>query len=597
VRDDAEECDSLAKLRLGESLAPVSDRQRGGLHVQLGTFGALGIGVISADLAGYVVGMNSTAERLTGFSDAEARGKLLDVVFQVGEEAADSGWPLSLSPTSAARKLGDVLPLPQPRAGDSHVYLTARDGTRRAVRYAIETAEAASGPALSVLIEDVTEARLTALRLLHLSKHDPLTGLMTRQRFIRTLEDAIAECQRPGARRMTLIYVDIDRFRFVNDASGLEAGDTLLHWIAAMLRESAGAGNPTARLGGNEFAILLYQQGLGDGAHSGRMLQRKLREFRFAWRDSTFSVRSSLGVVELSPSFETASQLLGAAESASTAASDQGGNRLSLWMPDQQAEHAARQQALSWVAHIKSNLQRGHVELFCQPIVRLLDPERPHGMEVLFRMLDAEGKPRGPQDILLTAERYGLMDAVDKFVIKHTLRSLQRWPQLLRDIDHWSINLSATSLKAETILGFIHDCFSQTGVPPSKICFEITETAAVENLAEVRGLMQELRDVGCRFSLDDFGSGMASYAYLRDLPVDYIKIDRSFVTDVVASDLDAAIVESIHHISALLGAQTVAEGIEDVETAARLTALGLDFGQGYYFARPGPIQALATTLG
>ncbi|MCB9606748.1 MAG: EAL domain-containing protein [Polyangiaceae bacterium] len=592
--DGADEHDSLARLRLRQSLPPASDKQRGGLLVQLGTFGALGIGVISTDAAGFVVGMNSTAEILTGFTDDQARGKLLDVVFQISDNPDDAGWPLSVLSTESVRKPPRSSAEPEPHgagmASDGHVYLHARDGRKRAVRYAIERSDGSDGPRLSVLIEDVTESRLTGLRLMHLSEHDPLTGLLTRQRFIRLMNQAI-DSRAQTAKRISLVYVDIDRFRFVNDASGLEAGDTLLHWIAAMLKEAAGTGNAVGRLGGNEFGILLYGQGLGEAALTARILQRRLREFRFAWRESTFSVRSSVGVVEVTADFENASHLLGAAETASARARDQGGNRLSLWMPDQQVEDTARQRALDWVAHIKKNLQRGHVELFCQPIVSLLQPDAARSMEVLFRMLDAEGKPRGPQDILLTAERYGLMDAVDKFVVKHTLRQLQHEPRLLKGIDHWSINLSATSLKQETILDYIHDCFNQTQVPPSKICFEITETAAVENLAEVRWLMQELGSIGCRFSLDDFGSGMASYAYLRDLPVQYIKIDRSFVKDVVESELNSAIIESIHQIAALLGAHTIAEGVEDAESAAKLTALGLDYGQGYYFGRPGPITA------
>ncbi|MEZ4230173.1 MAG: EAL domain-containing protein [Polyangiaceae bacterium] len=589
----SEEHDSLAKLRLRQSLPPASDKRRGGLPVQLGTFGALGIGVISADDSGFVVGMNSTAEVLTGFGDAEARGKLLDVVFQISDSPDDAGWPLSVLSTESVRKpayaaVDAIGPQAQSALkGDGHVYLHARDGRKRAVRYAVERIETGDGPRLSVFIEAVTEApdrpAVDAPR-----RHDPLTGLLTRQRFIRLMNQAIVS-RTQTARRISLVYVDIDRFRFVNDASGLDAGDTLLHWIAAMLKEAAGTGNAVGRLGGNEFGMMLYGQGLGEAALTARVLQRRLREFRFAWRDSTFSVRSSVGVVEVTTDFENASHLLGAAETASARARDQGGNRLSLWMPDQQEEDSARQKALDWVAHIKKNLQRGHVELFCQPIVSLTEPDAPRSREVLFRMLDSEGKPRGPQDILLTAERYGLMDAVDKFVVKHTLRQLQQEPRLLKDVDHWSINLSATSLKQETILDYIHECFSRTQVPPSKICFEITETAAVENLAEVRWLMQELGSIGCRFSLDDFGSGMASYAYLRDLPVNYIKIDRSFIKDVVQSELNSAIVESIHQISSLLGAHTIAEGVEDAESVAKLTALGLDYGQGYFFGRPGPM--------
>jgi EAL domain-containing protein (putative c-di-GMP-specific phosphodiesterase class I) len=189
-----------------------------------------------------------------------------------------------------------------------------------------------------------------------------------------------------------------------------------------------------------------------------------------------------------------------------------------------------------------------------------------------------------------TAERYGLMDAVDQWVIRRTLRTLGSMRAELDAVDHYAINLSATSLRQETLLDLIHAELDQSGVPPTKICFEVTETAAVENLAEARWLMQELGSIGCGFSLDDFGTGMASYAYLRDLRVNYIKIDRSFVRDVDHSALSSAIVESIHQIGALIGARTVAEGVETRAVADKLTALGLDFAQGYLFGRPAPLR-------
>jgi len=233
------------------------------------------------------------------------------------------------------------------------------------------------------------------------------------------------------------------------------------------------------------------------------------------------------------------------------------------------------------------------VQLFCQVIVPLLDSHGPRSHEVLFRMLDDQGVPRGPQDVVVTAEQYGLMDQIDRFIIKQTLRELGRRRETLLDgAGHWSINLSASSLRTATIFDFVHEQLAANGVPPGKICFEVTETSAVSNLAEARWLMQQLRSIGCRFSLDDFGSGMASYAYLRDLPVDFIKIDRGFVKDVDRSELSSAIVESIQHIAELIGAKTVAEGVETQAVASALHVIGVDYGQGWLFGRPGPIADL-----
>jgi EAL domain-containing protein (putative c-di-GMP-specific phosphodiesterase class I) len=228
--------------------------------------------------------------------------------------------------------------------------------------------------------------------------------------------------------------------------------------------------------------------------------------------------------------------------------------------------------------------------------VPLYTKAAPSSYEVLFRMLDAEGIPRGPQDVVTTAEQYGLMDQIDRFIIKQTLRTLgKNGRALLDNVDHWSINLSASSLRTEAIFGYVHEQLGENKVPPGKICFEITETAAVQNLGEARWLMHELHSIGCRFSLDDFGSGMASYAYLRDLPVNYIKVDRSFVKEVDRSELCTAIVESIQHIAELIGAKTVAEGVETPAIAEALRVIGVDYGQGWLFGRPGPIANLTAS--
>lgn len=531
----------------------------------------LGIAVIEADAEGLVRAMNSVAEQLTGFSNAEACGRLLEVVFPLSNEVDDYG-PLSLGAS----------PFRAPQSRDMQRHLVNRHGQRHAIELNIETA---SDGRTIVLAQDVTEQRLNALRLLHLSAHDTLTGLLNRAEFVHQLERALKEAEQ--GRQTAVIYIDIDRFRLVNDASGLDAGDTLLSWIASLLREGIGREDVCARLAGNEFGLLLRDVSLERAIQMAESIHERLREFRFAWRDHTFGVKSSIGVVGIRVEFDSPSALLGAVETASARAKEQGGNRVYAYPSLPEAAELARQEAVAWVSRIKENLESGRVELFCQPIVPLANAgASKSSYEILFRMLDPEGVPRGPQDVVRVAERYGLMDAVDQWVIRRTLRTLATMRSKLSEVDHYSINLSATSLRQETLLGLVHDELERSGVPASKVCFEVTETAAVENLAEARWLMQELGSIGCRFSLDDFGTGMASYAYLRDLAVDYIKIDRSFVRDVDVSALSAAIVESTHHIATLIGARTIAEGVETRVIADKLTALGLDYGQGYLFGRP-----------
>lgn len=575
--------DPIEKLRTLQSVPPPGDpaQQERVLGVRYRNLGALSIAVVVADADGLVQDLNPVAERLTGWSRHEARGKALETVFCLVDQGAESQGPLTLSAASFH---------PAVPRGSSQPLLVSKQGHKHAIQYSLESlADPATGRTqVMVLAQDITEERLNALRLLHLAQHDVLTSLLNRQHFVRHLEHALGDA-RDGRRAAVVAFLDVDRFRLINDASGLDAGDSLLSWIASMLRESIGRENVAARLGGNEFGLLLYDLDVQQAEELTSTICARLQDFRFAWRESTFSVRTSAGVVAVSGDFDDASAVLGAAEAANERAKEQGGNRVVAWYEPGEAQQMARDQALSWVAHIKDNLIHGRVELYAQEIVPLLGAGgKGRSCEVLFRMLDPQGVARGPQDIIRTAERYGLMDDIDRWVVKNTLRQFSEAPRQLAALDHCSINLSATSLHAGTLLDLVRSELTRGRIPGEKICFEITETAAVDNLAEARALMDEFRALGCRFSLDDFGSGMASYAYLRELPVDFIKIDRSFVADVDSTELNRAIVESIVNIAGLVGARTVAEGIETGLIASTVTALGVDFGQGYLYGRPRP---------
>ena len=544
---------------------------------------AMGIALLRTDSAGFVRDLNAVAEQLTGWTRSEALGKHVDVVFELGAGDSTFTGPLSLGASAfpAATERPDAQP-----------FLITRQGRKHAISYSVDRQTSDGNPSGTlILAQDITEARLNSLRLLFLSSHDPLTGLLNRPRFLEQASEFMRERKArsaPGA----LLYLDIDRFRMINEASGHDAGDNLLDWLGAALREAAAGLNATARLGGNEFGVLLYSAQPQQALAAAEKLEQAISEFRFAWRDTTFAVRASIGVVPITDKFDSVTALLTAAESAARKAKHDGGARVFLRPPGDGSD-GRQQRALDWVARIKKNLERDHVQLFCQVIVPLLDQSLASSHEVLFRMLDDQGVPRGPQDVVTTAEQYGLMDQIDRFIIKQTLRALGKRREVLLDTDgHWSINLSASSLRTETIFDFVHEQLAESGVPPSKICFEVTETAAVQNLAEARWMMQQLGSIGCQFSLDDFGSGMASYAYLRDLPVNFIKIDRSFVKEVDRSELSAAIVESIQHIAGLIGAKTVAEGVETQPIARALGLIGVDYGQGWLFGRPGPIADL-----
>jgi EAL domain-containing protein (putative c-di-GMP-specific phosphodiesterase class I) len=359
-----------------------------------------------------------------------------------------------------------------------------------------------------------------------------------------------------------------------------------------MLREVLGENDSAARTGGDEFAVLFDVTSEEHALSVANELLVRLREFRFCWGDKSFALTASVGLVLPGNDFDSPEDVLGAAERTCSLAKDRGRNNLQVYQCDD-AETARRHGAMNWVARIKSHLQHNRVCLFAQPICRIGTPGLLTKFEVLFRMIDENGLVRGPDGIIQTAEQYGLISVIDRWVLRHALRIVSAQPaSFVERLDHFSINLSGASLRDDSILDYIHRQIEQFAVPPSKICFEITETSAVEDMAQAHWLMQELGALGCRFALDDFGSGMASYGYLRNLSVHFIKIDRAFVQELTSSKLSHAIVGSITQIGHMLGIEIVAEGVESVAIEDQLRGLGVDFAQGFFYAKPRPLVEL-----
>ncbi|MGE5784916.1 MAG: putative bifunctional diguanylate cyclase/phosphodiesterase, partial [Myxococcales bacterium] len=413
------------------------------------------------------------------------------------------------------------------------------------------------------------------------------TGLLNRHSFMHSLSRAFAQ-----SKLLALLYLDIDRFKLVNDTCGNDAGDRMLQWVAAMVRETLGKNDIAARVGGDEFVILFDASSDEHVSSAARELMWRLREFRFCWGEKSFTVTASLGLVSRANDFDTAEEMLGAAERTCSLAKERGRNNIQIYERDD-SETSRRHGAMNWVASIKNHLQHNRVCLFGQPICRAGVPEPLSRLEVLFRMIDENGLIRGPDGIIQTAEQYGIISVIDRWVLRNVLRTLSAQPStFIERLDHCSINLSGASLRDDSMLDFIYRQFEQFGLPPRKICFEITETSAVEDMAQARWLMQELGTFGCRFALDDFGSGMASYSYLRDLPVHFIKIDRAFVRELASCKLSRAIVGSITQIGHMLGIETIAEGVETAEIEEQLKSLGVDYVQGYYYAKPQPLLDL-----
>ncbi len=537
---------------------------------------AMGVGVVAADARGWVTFLNPVAERLTGWSCAEALGRPLDRVLRLQVEAEA---PRVLDPAGEAA----------PRTDTEEAVLERRDGESYSVELTVTpvTDEGGRARGLMVLLRDISEQRLLALHVARLATYDQLTGLLNRPAFLQHLERGL---QTAGVERRLLLFLDVDQFKLINDTCEHSAGDQLLCWVAELLREVASDRDVVARLGGDEFALLVERPTVEEGVLFAQQVQRRLQEYLFTWEDKSFSVSASVGVVPLAAEATSAAALLSIGDHVCYMAKERGRSGLQLWSRSD-AEVTRSRDEMEWVARVNNTLESGQVRLYAQPI-RPLSPHSLRGLqfEVLLRMLERDGRVRTPGQLVQAAERYGLMPAVDRWVVRSTLRALRELdPGVLQRIHFCSVNLSGLSLRDESVLDSIRSQLAATGIPPQKLCFEITETAAVQNLEQARWLIQELAAIGCSIALDDFGTGVASYGYLKELPVNYLKVAGNFIEGIATSPLDRAMVESINQISHLMGVETIAENVGSRELYDQVRAIGVDHAQGYWIGLPRPL--------
>jgi len=554
------------------------------------TLASIGDAVVTADGEGRVRYLNPTAEALTGWSKGEAGGRPIEEVLQLIDDA--TGAPLAAHPLGANPRTSAV-DYEEPRDGArSSVTLVRRDGKRFAISRTIAPIRDAAGAPIGavVVLRDVTERQLLHLQLAHQASHDAMTGLPNRQSFEGKLRSALQAARTEG-RGFSLCYMDLDQFKLINDTCGHAAGDQMLREVAILLQERMRPADVLARLGGDEFGLLLADCGVDEGMRRARELERALADLQFQWQQSSFRVGASIGVVPISPAFSGVIDLLSAADHACYIAKEKGRQRVQLYQQDD-TELLRRHDEMQWVVRIQEALNEGRLELWAQPIARV-GSSLPGGCEVLLRMREPDGSLLAPRDFIRAAERYGLMPDIDRWVVAHALRALAALPLRAREsIALCSVNLSALSVGDESFLDFVAGRLEGSGVPPKLICFEITETAAVANLPQALRMIGMLRRLGCSFALDDFGSGMSSYGYLKDLPVDYLKIDGSFIQDLLSDPLDRAMVESINRIAHLMGIETIAESVSNPGLARELEAMGVDWLQGYWVGRPQPFAEL-----
>ncbi len=554
-----------------ESSAPPPDPDVVGLDACLAR---VGVAIVETDDKGRIVRMNEAAERLLHRKLAD--GPIaVDEVLHTGVVSTVSDGPLA--------------------EGTDTTGWIQRDGNDIVgVRHAIAPREGAEG-ALIVFRESQSGA-IFAPTIARRARYDPLTGLYSRRGLMERIEEALKATRATGARH-ALCYMDLDRFRLVNATCGHDAGDDLLQWVATRLYEVLPSEDSAARIAGDEFAVLLVDHDPRDAERVAREIQRRLSEFRFAWGHKTFLIDSSLGLFNFGIECDSADAAMAAASHACRIAKKNGGARLQVYLDDDD-EMAQSRRSMEWVAGIQHHLASGKLQLYAQTIHPMDPRQRPGGhFEILMRVLDDQGRPQSPVGIIQAAENGRVMDSIDRFVVRKAFQTIGALPRrALRKLELFSVNLSAISLAREGLLDFIVENLERSAVPPGKVCFEITETAALNNLDEVRWLIQELGAMGCRFAIDDFGSGHASYGYIERLPVDYVKIDGMFVKDMMTNALHLAIVESVNRIATTLGIKTVAECVETAAAAEVLAGMGVHYGQGWYYARPAPIADVCKAL-
>ncbi len=548
------------------------------------TLGSIGDGVITTDINGAIEYMNPVAELATGWSLEETRGQDITKALKLIDEKSQE---VPSNPVRSCLNEGRSITL----AG--HLLLAHR---YRNQQLSIEVNAApindSSGRLIGVVLvfHDVTELRGLAKQMSHQAMHDALTGLINRREFETRVMAAVENARNEGSRH-ALCYLDLDQFKVVNDTCGHIAGDELLKQLTIKLREEMRESDTLARLGGDEFGILLEGCSVENAREPAENLRQIVENFRFAWDDKSFRIGVSIGMVPITNESGTLSDVLSAADSACYVAKESGRNRVHIFQPDDTAL-AERHGQMQWVQRIQSVLENNRFRLYFQPIAQLNGDMvgKVHG-EVLLRMLDESNELVGPGSFLPSAERYNLMPSIDRWVVENTFTLLNLGNNLSDKIGTCCINLSGQSLSDERFLEFIISQMKNSRLRPSMLCFEITETAIIANLSNATKFITTLREMGCQFALDDFGSGLSSFGYLKNLAVDYLKLDGCFVKNMIKDDIDKAMVMAINQIGHVMNIKTIAEFVEDEVTLEAARAIGIDYAQGYAIAKPVPIEA------
>jgi diguanylate cyclase (GGDEF)-like protein/PAS domain S-box-containing protein len=555
------------------------------------TLQSIGDAVVTTNGVGLIDYLNPVAETLTGWRKQEVLGKPLSEMARLVNETTHE---MVESPVETVLREGQIVSHSEP------TLLVTSSGREVAVDNSAAPIRASNGQIIGavLVLRDVTQERSIERQLSWQASHDALTGLVNRREFEKRLEQT-AIAARTSSQQHALCYLDLDQFKVVNDTCGHIAGDELLCQVTNLFQSQIRASDTLARLGGDEFGLLLNHCPLESAVQVANKLREQLQKFRYLWHEKTFTIGVSIGVVAIDTNTQSVTSILSAADAACYAAKNKGRNRVHVYQADDR-ELAIQRGQMQWIARLTQALEENRFRLYYQPIVKSTQtssPEEEH-YEILLRLVDETGNLVMPGAFIPAAERYNLMHRIDRWVIRTLFASVgeqyrenanpsQLHPGV-RDCVY-AINLSGASLNDEQLIDFVREQLTLHQIPPQMICFEITETVAIANLAQAAQFMRSLKQIGCRFALDDFGSGMSSFAYLKNLPVDYLKIDGGFVKQIVDEPIDLAMVEAINHIGHVMGIQTIAEFVENQTILEKITAIGVDYAQGYSIAQPRPL--------
>ncbi len=564
----------------------------------IGALESLAEAVITTDTDGRIQYANPAAVKLLvadGSSERLAGQRLEEIVRLVDE----TDRRLLADPVQQAVASGTSV-----RIGRRAVVMSRGDGVERSIELSAspirtttppaegEEAGSASVTGAVVLLHDVTELRGLTRQMSYQATHDALTGLVNRREFEHRLSEAVDIAHR-GAATHVLAYLDLDRFKVINDTSGHTAGDSLLREVAKLLRDAVRDSDTVARLGGDEFGVLLTGCPLDKARQIADDLTRTVAEYRFVWKDRLFNIGASVGLVEITRETGTLEEALAAADSACYVAKKAGSGSVSVYSAHDEA--IARQSGeIHWLQTLQSALKENRFELYWQPIVSAYGADgRGPSMEVFVRLKDDSGREVSPLEFVRAAERYRLMGLIDRWVVQTTLTAVGRGAIELPGERSLAVNISGQTLSDETFLEFVVECFDRTGADPAHICFEIAESAVVANLEHAQRFVGVLHGIGCQFALDDFGKGLGSFANLRDLPMDYLKIDGSFMRNLGRDTVNQAMVTAMIRLARTLNFKVIAEQVEDANVVDTARRMGIDYLQGFAIGRPQPLLLAA----